>query len=82
MERHMALIKAILKYVEKHGAFEERYIDLPEFPDFSEEQVQYHALLCDQADFVQARRSMTGYQLLHLTWKGQEELARLRKECP
>ena len=74
MKLYETLIKLILKRLECHeGAF---LVD-PEIPPFTDDQVAYHIRLCHDAGFV--RLNDQGF-LRELTWHGQQELARLRKE--
>ena len=72
-----ALIKAILKYIEENGQ-RDRFIDPPEFPHFTKDQVEYHLDLCHQAGFITATRTIGGIFPGVLTYVGQMELRRLR----
>ena len=82
MKRHFDLIKSILKYVEKNGKYADTFaMSLPEFPPYSDEEVQYNAYLCVDAGFIVGQNRMTGIYVRYLTWKGQEELERLRNIC-
>ena len=78
MTRDMQLVKAILKYVERNGRFRGRPIELPEFPGYSPESVEYHATLCVQAGYLKVEETNGGIFPRYLTWAGQEALAELR----
>ena len=79
MKRDMKLIKTILKYVEAEHVRDQQFIELPELPCYTPDQVHYHAELCAEADYIVVTGSDVLY-LQKLTWAGHEELARLRGE--
>ena len=84
MRRHMNLIQLILEYTEEHG--NGKILPLPRFEEYTFAQVNYHTGLCGQAGYLEL--SVQGktvgeprkYFILELTWKGHEELARMRGE--
>ena len=78
MKRDMALIKAILKFVECNGTGADSPLTLPEFPQYTDEQVQYHATLCVQAGYIEHVGSQAGVFPTLLTWDGHEALDRMR----
>ena len=80
----MKLIQLILEYTEKHG--NGKTLPLPEFEDYTFTQVNYHAGLCGEAGYLRVDRQYQSqqkrsYSILELTWKGHEELARMRGEA-
>lgn len=81
MKRQWKLILEILLYVEQN-AHNGQPLSLPEFADYTREEVVYHIILCTEAEFVkpgvlvQAIPTTIG----RLTWKGHNELDRLRAE--
>ena len=76
------LIRMILEYVERarpNGTLP------PEFDCYDETTVQEHLLLCVEAGYIEADFRMYMGQSVcvyidRLTWKGHDELDRLRKE--
>ena len=78
MKRDIALVKAILKYVEKNDENNGRVLPAPEFPGYTEEQVNHHIDICGQAGFVTTQSTSGGSFLRSLTWAGHNELERLR----
>ena len=83
MERNDDLITAILKW--RRGEQESGGIAPPDLPDWTRDQVCYHAELCQQAGFLQSyTHTMSGdgtpvrlqCRIGPLTWKGHEELDR------
>ena len=79
MKRDMALIKAILKFVELKGTRHGKPLTLPEFPNYDEAAVQYHADLCLQAGYIEAETTQANVFPVVLTWNGQEALSALRE---
>ena len=79
MQMNDALVKAILKYVEQNGR-PGRFLDVPEFPHYTEEQVIYHLDLCHQAGFITGQGTMGGFLPQVLTYNGQMELKQLRTQ--
>ena len=80
----MALIHKILQYAEEHA---DGYpIETPEFSGFSKEQINYHILLSHEAGWLRIKETgidahgVRYYEMLNLTWNGQEELARFKRE--
>ena len=73
MKRCMSLIHLVLEYAEKEATG--GLLAPPRLPGHSEEQVEYHVLLCEQAGFL---TTSEGY-ILHLTWRGHEELKSWRQ---
>ena len=73
MKRYMALICAILEYIECHGNSE--FVSPPEVNGYTPEQVAYHIELCEQAGYIEARQ---GYPR-SLTWNGHNALAEMKK---
>ena len=78
MERHMELIRLILKYIRKNGKPGQVIQDF-DIPGYSDDQVLYHARLCSQAGFIDGfSETMQGsFTVRMLTWQGQNELDRL-----
>ena len=71
MNRDTDLIKQVLKYVKCSGPGPRGFLFHPDIPGFSEEQVEYHVRLCDDAGYV--RTNSTGH-LKELTWAGHDAL--------
>jgi len=85
MRRQSKLIHKILEYVETEQ--QGNYSVLPpEFDDYSPVTVHYHIGLCNEAGFIVVDRPglYDGMRLFpgiqRMTWRGHEELDRLRKE--
>ena len=77
MQRKMKLVRKILEYVEMSNT--EDRLNVPEFDDYSEAEVQYHVGLCEEAGYLvlpQLReepiRRFSG--IFRLTWAGHEAL--------
>ncbi len=80
MKRDMRLIHLILLSLEKRPQpWELAHAIVSDLPDVSDELVRYHLDLCQQAGFVNSRRSQTEYQL---AWAGHEKLAELKDSKP
>ncbi len=79
MKRDMSLIKAILKWVEANGQYGGRFSVIPSLPGYEDNDVQYHADLCEQAGYFTAVRSQGGVLVQCLTWAGHEALDALRR---
>lgn len=81
MRRQMRLILKILAYVEK--AEQTGLIPLPKCDEYSPEEISYHVLLCSDAGYLEIRMKQMGgnpQDITRLTWKGHEELKRLRED--
>lgn len=83
MRRSDKLIQLILEHVEKHGR-PGTPLDQPTFQDYTENEVGYHVMLCEQAGFLDAVEfSSMGnpyrFQIMHLNWEGHEALKRIRQ---
>lgn len=82
MKRHMKLIFLILDYVERtknNGV----HIPAPEFDDYTRTEVAYHVRLCHEAGYLIVPTKVTEPDepaIKRMTWKGHEELDRMRKE--
>ena len=81
MRRYMKLIFKILEYTEtskQNGG----QLQLPEFEEYTNEQVNYHARLCRDAGYINldTNRGHQNIGIIELTWQGHEELDRMRKE--
>ena len=79
MQRDMALVKKILKYVEDNTPSTRSFIAYPEVSGFTEEQVEYHVTLCAKAGLLELNNAE---MIVDLTWSGHDELARLRRHPP
>ena len=80
MKRKMELIWKILRYSEEN-ATGGKPLGLPSFSDYSREEVNYHTGLCHEAGYLQIVEKTTvgkpkSYEILGLTWEGQEVLQR------
>ena len=81
MRREIGLIKLILKYVERNGTPDGRALNPPEFPDRTDEDIDYHMDLCAQAGYMTMERVQTRMFPKRLTWNGHEALDALRKDA-
>lgn len=84
MKRDMAIIRALLEYVEQACKGDREPIPVPSCDQYSYETLYYHVGLCLEAGFIQGEKitfadAAPQYQMMQLTWKGQEKLAELRK---
>ncbi len=77
MKRDMNLIKLILKYVESEGDGQ-KFLEPPEFPDYSATQIEHHMDLCNQAGYIVGQLTGGGIFPRALTWAGYEALDELR----
>ena len=77
MQRDMHLIKQILKYVERYGPGAKGWLEDPEIPGYTDDQIEYHIGLCKQAGYLAMHK--VG-RLKGLTWEGHNALDRLRAE--
>ena len=77
MQRDMALVKKILKYVEDNIPSTRTFISHPEFPGFREEQVDYHVALCAKSGYIELNNAR---MILDLTWAGHDLLSQLRSQ--
>lgn len=78
MKRRMKLIGLILKHVEQAPHTGE--IQIPEFQDYTRNEVEYHVTLCSEAgylDIVVDPRDKTPVMIHRLTWEGHEALEKL-----
>ena len=73
------LIKKILKYVETAEPTRRGWIDVPEIPSFTDEEVAYHIKMCQEAGYI--RTNNVGY-ILDMTWPGHMVLHKLRAGKP
>ena len=84
MQRQMKLIREMLQYTESNAAG--LPICAPELEGYSVEEIHYHIGLCGQAGYIEtSNNTFAGmptprYKLINLTWKGHEELERLRRD--
>ncbi|MCY4576031.1 MAG: DUF2513 domain-containing protein [Chloroflexi bacterium] len=82
MKREMNLIKDLLEHVER--TWRGGWINPPEIAGNSECAIMYHAGLCEQAGFLEAKvisgseEPYKHYVLGSLTWAGHEMLETLR----
>ena len=84
MKRNMKIIRALLEYLEQACKGDGELIPVPSCDLYSDEALSYHVGLCLQAGYMDGKTlSFTDtkpqYQMISLTWKGQEKLAELRK---
>ena len=75
MKRDMELIKQVLKYVERNAPGTRGFVIQPELPSFTDEQIEYHITLCNQAGLITLNNAG---MMTALTWEGHNELERLR----
>ncbi len=85
MKRNMAIIRAVLEYLEHACKGDGALIPVPSCELYSDEELSYHVGLCFQAGYMEGKRiaftdTNIQYQMIALTWKGYEKLAELRKE--
>ena len=82
MERHFSLIQWILEHIEQKSSIASSTI--PTCKKYTPEQLHYHIGLCQQAGYIEAEivsgaeERYPRYEVGSLTWKGHEELDRLR----
>jgi hypothetical protein len=76
MQRDMALVKKILKYVEDETPSTRTFVAYPEFREFTAEQVAYHVMLCAKSRFIEVS---DGRLIVDLTWAGHDLLAQWRQ---
>ena len=72
MKRDKKLLFEILKYVEETSPGLLGILSRPDIPGYTNEQVSYHVVLCQEAGYVhfaEGTRAMTS-----LTWAGHEAL--------
>lgn len=72
MKRDMTLIYEDLEFLEEEGPT----VDTPFYPTFTEDQIQYHMSLCQQAGFITTIHNPTPRTTL--TWKGHDVLDNFR----
>lgn len=82
MERDFRLIMRILAYLAETQTKLDQQVRIPEFPNYTPDEVQYHVGLCHQAGYVNAQfvgGSVSQFTHLSLlTWEGHEKLDELR----
>lgn len=81
MPRYQKLIRLILEYVEEHGTG--RPLAPPEFDEYTRTEINYHIGLCDQAGYLEVRKTSGNhprYRPVSLTWNGHEQLKRGRAD--
>ena len=66
----------ILRYVEERATG--RPLQEPRYEGYNLEQVRYHIELCHQAGYLNVQASGKRQRIISLTWKGQEELAKIQ----
>ena len=79
-----SLLQQILEYVERHE--EAGPYKVPDFSKYSTDQINYHIKMCVEAGWLRNGRSNIGGRGVHqyytelgeLTWRGHQELERLR----
>ena len=82
MKREMTLIQIILKHAECMA--EGNWVQAPELPQYSDQQIHYHIGLCAQAGYIKVLsigmmgESYHRYQIGHLSWEGHNKLELLR----
>lgn len=75
MQLKESLIRQLLEYVECHGTGRPMYP--PEIEGYTDEQVEYHIRLCDQAGFVMTSPNAR-HAITQLTYEGHRALRRFR----
>lgn len=82
MKRDWNLIFDILTYAEEHANANSNHASIPEFENFTREQVLEHVLLCEEAGYLETVRfdSPLGLVIFRLKWFGHQTLERMRKE--
>ena len=77
MRRNLDLIKAILLWLEQQP---DPWCEPPSVIEgFKHDRVDYHLNLCEEAGFIRRNRPGARPQRVQLTWKGHEELERIRQ---
>lgn len=78
MPRHMKLIWLILEYASENDTGVSGKIQIPEFEDYSREQVEHHLKLCEEAGYLELSKERTGYNrpngIRRVKWAGYEAL--------
>ena len=85
MKRNMAIIRALLEYLEHTCKGDGTLIPVPSCETYTYEELHYHVGLCLQAGYMEGKTitfadTNPQYQMIALTWKGQEKLAELRRD--
>jgi hypothetical protein len=77
MKRDMDLLRAMLLKIEEQpfGSFV-----TPEVPGYSDDELYYHAKLAEEAGFIIANFTMSGFTVQRLTYAGHEFLDAAREE--
>ena len=78
MKRNMDLILAILEYVETNDKGSVRFLEIPSFDKYSEEEVVEHLELCHEAKYIAGQRTASAFLPRRLTSKGHDALSRMR----
>lgn len=85
MKRQWKLIRRLLIHVEQHANGDP--VPVPEWAEFSSDEIHYHIRLCIQGGLVEKTDAMvvpqgTRYSSVgRLTWTGHELLDQLRRDC-
>ena len=85
MKRNMAIIRVLLEYLENVCKGDGKLIPVSSCDAYTYEELHYHVGLCLQAGYMTGKTiafidTNPQYQMIALTWEGQEKLAALRSE--